>query len=668
MTTPLLVLFVEDSEDDVLLLTRELRRGGFDPTAECVETAAAFRAALGRRDWQVIISDYMMPAFTGLAALALLKDSGRDVPFVLVSGTVGEDVAVESIKAGATDYLMKHNLLRLVPAVTAALREAKERRKRREAEEALRRSQELLSLIYDNAADCLSLYTRGADDVWRLTSVNRTYLNTASRRGLALDEHDLLGKTVEEVVADRLRCGPAAAAAALEQFRAVARSGRPHVEEQTLDLPAGRFFVEVTVVPVRDGSGACRHVLLASKDVSERKKAEEKRRHLEARLLQAQKLEALGTLAGSIAHDFNNVLTGIIGYADLIRMAAADPSLQAHAREILRAGQRAREMIRQILAFSRRQPPVRLPLRFEEVAHEVRKLLEANLPPGVALGFDLAPDGPTLLADASQVHQLLMNLCTNALQAMGAAGGRLTVALAPAPVDAGFARAHPPLRAGPHALLTVGDTGPGMDAETLEHIFDPFFTTKPLGVGTGLGLAVVHGIVRAHEGAVLVESRPDRGTTFRVYFPTTAGAASAAEAPAADLARGSGQEVMFVDDDLGVAQLAAALLTRLGYFPTTFTDPAAALSAFRAAPGRFALVVTDLNMPQFSGIDLARQVREARRDVPIVLTTGFGGGLDDAGARGLGFRELLGKPFTIQTLSEVIHRVLTGASRNDLPV
>src|SRR5262245_11556625 len=335
--TPLRVLFVEDSTDDVALLVRELRRGGYAPEFAQVQTAVEFQAALPR-DWQVIISDYTMPGFSGLDALSQLVRSGRDVPFILISGTVGEEVAVAAMKAGAGDYLLKNNLTRLVPAVARELREADGRRQRRAAEAALRESQALLSLIYNHTSDALSLYTAGPGGGWRLSSANTTYVRQACGPRHAVSETDLLGRPIEAILSDLFGCSPTVVAAVRARFDEAARTGQTVAYEQEFTLSVGRLFLELTLVPVADAGGSCRHVLLAGRDVTGRKRAEEEHRRLQAQLAQAQKLEALGTLAGGIAHDFNNVLTAILGYADLIqRDTYGDERTQSRIEAVLTA-------------------------------------------------------------------------------------------------------------------------------------------------------------------------------------------------------------------------------------------------------------------------------------------------------------------------------------------
>ena len=399
---------------------------------------------------------------------------------------------------------------------------------------------------------------------------------------------------------------------------------------------------------------------LLMEDISQRERTALERMKLEDKLRQAQKLEAIGTLAGGIAHDFNNILSGIIGFADLGIQDAADPSLStASFQEILKAGGRARDLVRQILAFSRHREQDRKPLDLEENVRDALRLLRATLPASVEITSELEPGAPKILADSIQVHQVVTNLVTNAWHALGDGTGRIGVQLAIFTVDADFARTHPDLRPARYLRLSVSDNGCGMDPATAARIFEPFFTTKEPGRGTGLGLSVVHGIMKSCDGAVSVYSKPGDGTTFHLYFPALDFDAPATTEPEPELLRGSGQRILFIDDEPVLIQLGERFLTRLGYQPVVEKDAAAALALFRAQP--FDLVITDLTMPQLSGIDLARRLWEIRPGARVILTTGYTATLDTPRAREIGFRELLLKPYSIQALGDCVQRALTGS-------
>jgi signal transduction histidine kinase len=658
LITPLRVLLIEESEGDAQLLLGQLRQGGYDPIHERIETADELRSALHRGGWDVIIADYSMPRLSGLEALAITVQLAPEVPFLMVSGTVGEEVAVESINAGAADYLMKESLIRFVPAVTRAVRDAAERRAMKRTEEVLREQRSLLGMIYDNTSDALALFTwDAAAAAWGLSSINRATLDLARTLGVTTDEAGLVGRPVEAVIQTLGPADTGETDGIVQDFLLAAESGRTRTREARLASDRESRHVELTLIPFFGPDGRSRHVLVAVRDVTERKRGEEAQREFEARLAQARKMEALGQLAGGIAHDFNNILTGIMGFADVIRRTSSDPGAAAFGGEIVQAAARARDLVRQILMFSRRQPAERRPVRLADVVGEVLSLVRSSAPPSVRVTSAVPEDLPYILGDPTQLHQVAMNLCTNAVQAMGVAGGRLEVALAAVRVGPDVARRHPPLREGECVRLTVADTGPGMPAAALDHLFEPFFTTKPPGVGTGLGLSVVHGVVQAHEGAVVVHTQSGQGTTFEVYLPAVGAPARTGDLPVTDSPTATvGRRILFVDDESSITRLAQVMLKGLGHSSSVFGAAADALAALTADPGAFDLMITDLTMPGMSGVELARRAREIRPDLPIVLSSGYADEVPTETLRTLGITEVLPKPFQMQALGAAIGR------------
>ncbi len=387
--------------------------------------------------------------------------------------------------------------------------------------------------------------------------------------------------------------------------------------------------------PIRDRTGAIGRVVGTAQDITEY-------RTLEEQFHQAQKMEAIGTLAGGIAHDFNNILTAIVGYTELSRLLLeGNPTVQEHLGAVLQAANRATELVGQILTFSRQQMHERRPIQLRPVVAETLKLLRATIPSTIEFDLWLAADVPVVLADAIQVHQIVMNLGTNAWHAMKDRTGRLQVKLEKCLVDPALAATQPRLRPGAYACLSVNDTGCGMDQATLQRIFEPFFTTKAPGEGTGLGLAVVHGIMTSHDGAVTVDSRPGEGTTFRLYFPAHEGEAEAAALTDGLVPRGRGERLLFVDDEELLCRLGREALAALGYEVEFTTQPATALALIQADPGRFALVLTDQTMPGMTGLLLASRLLQIRPGLPIILMTGYSAMLTSEQAEAVGIRQLL---------------------------
>jgi signal transduction histidine kinase/CheY-like chemotaxis protein len=399
----------------------------------------------------------------------------------------------------------------------------------------------------------------------------------------------------------------------------------------------------------------------AESDLAERRQAELRRNVVESQLRQAQKMDALGTLAGGIAHDLNNILAAIGGNVDLARGdLPADHPVREWLDEIGRAHGRARDLVKRVLLFARRQETERKPIALGPVVEEALKLLRATVPSMVEVRFECPPDLPPVLADVTQIHQVVLNLGANAAYALRERGGVFTIALAPVTVGSGEAVKASDLVPGTYVRLSATDTGTGMSHPVLERIFEPFFTTKGTA-GTGLGLAVVHGIVRDHGGAIAVESEPGRGTRFELFFPvTTVPVASLPDGPPEP--RGEGQQVVYVDDEEALVLLMTRTLERLGYRATGFTDPAAALQAIRTDPAAVDVLITDFAMPGMTGTELARAAAAVSPNLPIMLVSGYGLG-EDSTDRKVSLAARLPKPIALDELARTLDRIVPRAAK-----
>ena len=414
----------------------------------------------------------------------------------------------------------------------------------------------------------------------------------------------------------------------------------------------GLYDEEATISPIRDAHGRIINFVSVKRDVT-------REMQLEEQVRQSQKMEAIGALAGGIAHDFNNVLAVIFGYASLLKEDLENgPAGLADVDEILLAATRAQELVQQILTFSRQREQSRRIIPLDTVVKEATKFLRASLPAEIAFEIELAADAPAVLANATQIYQVTVNLATNALHAMEGRPGQLTVRLESFRPDDTFIRQHPQLKPMQYARLTVADTGHGMDARTLKRIYEPFFTTKPVGKGTGLGLSVVHGIVQAHDGLITVESEVGTGTTFGLYFPAVKADEGLLKKDQRAVLQGQGQKILVVDDETALAAVMQKVLERVNYEATIATRPQAALELVRAQPAQFDLVVTDLTMPQMNGVELAKQLRAIRPDLPILLATGNIAELDPATLGAAGICELLEKPVRTDALAKAVHAAL----------
>ncbi|HUT69519.1 MAG TPA: PAS domain S-box protein [Desulfatiglandales bacterium] len=395
------------------------------------------------------------------------------------------------------------------------------------------------------------------------------------------------------------------------------------------------------------------------RDITEHKRAEEERKKLEVQLARAQRMEAMGTLAGGVAHDFNNILAAIVGYVELSMLdVVEDTKVKHNLEEVLRAGKRAKDLVNQILAFSRQSRNELKPVEITPVVKEALKLLRASLPTTIEIRHHVEPDTGTIEADPTQIHQVLMNLCTNAAHAMSEEGGLLEVSVTKVAIDASAAPLNLDIDSGPYLKMSVRDTGHGMTSKVLERIFDPYFTTKEKGKGTGLGLAVVHGIVKSHKGGIGVESEPGSGTCFHVYFPRIEQKKELTDTETVQPFPTGHECVLFVDDEQDLVQIAAQMLSHLGYEVTTRMSSNEALELFRVNPERFDLVITDMTMPNMTGDTLSKELMKIRRDIPIILCTGFSERISEEKAKAIGIKEFVMKPLAMGDLAKRVRKVL----------
>ncbi len=501
--------------------------------------------------------------------------------------------------------------------------------------------------------------------------------NESVCRMLGYARTELIGMNIRDIDADE---SPNEIAARTREMK---ETGHGRFQARHRRKDGAIIDVEVSVMHVAELG---QRLFAFVRDITERKRAEAARAEIEGQLRESQKMEALGTLAGGVAHDFNNIVAAIIGNVELARqdVGAAHPALES-LEQIRKASRRAKALVQQILAFGRRQVLERKVISLTPVIDESVRLLRSTLPSGIRLDVDCAPDAPSVLADATQIEQVLLNLCSNAWQAMQAQprAGTIRIGLAANIVSDTPYRGPErrtrgeriPLRPGRYACLTVQDNGPGMDRATRSRIFEPFFTTKPVGEGTGLGLAVVHGIVHDHEGSIAVQSAPGEGAAFRIYFPaapepealdaahTTEPNPAGAGGDHALVLQGEGKHILYLDDDDAIVFLMTRLLERQGYRVTGYVDAREALAAVRARPGEFDLVVTDYNMPGISGLEVANALKEIRADLPVALASGYITEELREKAPAAGVRELIYKPDTVEDFCRTVARLVNTLSR-----
>jgi PAS domain S-box-containing protein len=508
---------------------------------------------------------------------------------------------------------------------------------RKRAAQALRESETRLSTIFQASPIGIS--------VSRLSDGKILDVNDAALRIHGYTRDEAIGRRVSDL---GVYANPVQRQELVAQLREQGSVDRFPVDYRRKNGKDGVLEMSARVIELQNEQCA----MMMMVDISERKR-------LQAVHLQAQKLESLGTLTGGIAHDFNNILSAIQGNADLAAEdAGRDHPATQSIEEIRKASARASELVRRIMAFGRPSEVQHKQVNLSAVIDEVLKLLRSTLPAGISLRKDFADDTPQVLADAGQIHEVIVNLTTNAAYAIGPRAGSIKYRLGLAHVGAKRASSVPGLKEGDYARLTVTDSGCGMDAATIGRIFDAFYTTKPVGVGTGLGLSMVHGIMKSHGGTVTVESTPGKGSRFTLYFPASRENALTEEAKSpAPSPLTTGCRVLYVDDEEALVLLAGRVLARLGHHVDSHTDPREALEVFRADPQKFDIVVTDLSMPHMSGFEFARDILALRPGIPVLIATGYLRAEDDASARAIGVREVILKPTTMDEFGRVLDRL-----------
>ena len=616
MPATIRILLLEDSQQDAHLLIGELKQKGVEPLYERVDTREDMETALDNYTWDVIIADYWMPSFNVFEALNVVQKRNLDIPFIVVSGMIDEETVVKAMKAGAHDYIKKGDFARLVPAIERELREAAMRSQHVVAEDALRESEILLRTVIDTTPDLISV--KNSEGQFILT-------NRRMARYHGCTPQDMIGKTDADYL-DAHWGRPNEISKFQKDDQYVLQTQRPlEIPDESYTMPDGAVYRFRTIKIPLDLNGNKDYVLTISTDITEHIKSREEKEKIQDQFLQAQKMEAIGTLTGGVAHDFNNLLTAIHGCTDmaLARVSHDDP-IYHDLREIQASAGRATDLTHQLLLFSRKAPTQFKPLNLNDVINGILKMLHRLIGEDVRVTIDLDPDIRVIRADLGTIEQVIMNLAVNSRDAMPN-GGVLTLRTFNHDLSEKEKEQVTGTDSNQFICLQINDTGTGISRQLIPHVFEPFFTTKGYGKGTGLGLSVVYGIVTQHGGWIDVTSNQEEGTTFSLYFPAVNESPEDIHAEVVSLEpfRGNGQRILVVEDETGLRDVVRSALTKYGYEVCAVEDAETAIRVFHDEKGRFDFIFSDVVLPDQSGVQLIDALLEEKCTLKFLLTSGY---------------------------------------------
>lgn len=636
MSETLNILIIEDSQSDFLLVERHLKQKELSARCSRVDTFDGLKEAIARESWDLVLADYSVPQLSFQENLNLLKDVLPDLPVIIVTGTVGEEKAVELLKLGVCDFVLKGNLARLVPVIERSLREAAERRDKCAAGEALRQSNERFRMIYEHSIDAILLTNPDGSvlaanpEACGIFALSEAEICCARRSRFVDIEDPRLFVLLEE--------------------RRLTGQCRGEITMKRGD--GSRFPAEISTAIFTEGDGSQKTSMII-RDITERKRLEEQYR-------QAQRMEAVGQLAGGVAHDFNNILQAIFGYAHLLLARTKEQqTVQCYVEELIKASQRAADLTKGLLAFSRKQTVTLANIDVGEVIKGNESFLRRLIREDIDLKIHCADEALTVLADRGQIEQVFMNLITNGRDAMPN-GGRLTIATQTVTLDQEFINTHGFGSAGVYASFSVTDSGCGMDKETQAHIFEPFFTTKGLGEGTGLGLSMAYGIIKKHAGFITVYSEPGSGTIFRIYLPMVPASLREGtnEVPAMAPLRGRSETILVVEDDEALRRLSINVLSHYGYQVIEAVDGQDAVDIFRENGDRIDLVILDAIMPNKNGRQACAEMQVMRPDLPVLFVSGYPRDIFEAGTVFDDNTVFIQKPVSLVVLMTTVRELL----------
>lgn len=631
METKIKILHLEDNPNDAELVKEILDSESVGFEILQVNNRESYVKAVQTQKFDLIFSDYSIPSFSGAKALEIAKENTPDTPFIYISGTIGEDAAIEGFKNGATDYVLKNRLSKLIPSVFRALREKQERIQHKMAEVQIHRQATLINIVPDAIQELdlegnILFWSKGSERIYGWTSeetLGRNIKDFTFKK-----DPDLFSTTTKNVL----------------------EKGEWFGELKQVNKANKEIIVESHQALIKGEPSFLQTLLVVNTDITEKKK-------LEAQFLRAQRMECIGALASGIAHDLNNVLAPIMMFIQILKKRLPDERSQKLLNMLEDSSQRGADLVKQVLSFGRGLESQRIPIQISHLVSEVEKVIRETFPKNINPVISIKKDIWSVLADTTQIHQVLMNLCVNARDAMPQ-GGTLFISVDNLFIDENYAQISEEAKIGPYVIIEVADTGEGMSTDTMTKIYEPFFTTKEIGKGTGLGLPTVISIVKGHDGFITLESKLKQGTKFKIHLPASEVKETlVVEKEPYDIFAGQGEMILVVDDEISVREITKATLEASNYEVLTANDGTEAIAIYLQEKEKISLVITDNIMPFMDGLTTIKALRKIDPTTKVILASGVST-TNAVNDETYNINGVLQKPYTTEKLLKLVKEVL----------